>query len=492
MRTAKLWRIISAEPGVALPAAFGVLLVVSILVTITMTSALSASRSSNQDNASKRALGAAEAGLQVARARLAGLRPSSSQCLTDRPVAPSGSQCPGLLDQDLGNGARYSYWVTDTAQAAQCGGSPAAGERCITALGTIAGVKRRVQARVKGTVPPNPLFPVAGILAIDGATLGNGFAGDNKNLPAPLLINGELASDRTIRLGNGDVIGGGCRVSSPNGSVIDSTNSNSTSTCQTISGITPTFKSGLPGVDTLGFQPSFVSNRNETGISWQNPGVGAWTYTAGTKSGNYPTGPTRSLATTQTGARLILRGGDYNLCNLNLANGGELLIPAGEIVRLFLDSYARKTPAVRACPGSGRKGGLNPQPLYLSNRGSLNPAWSGNSSPGPAQLQIFVYGEPGNTSTNNPLTPSTKLNFENSNVVNAMIFAPWSETQTWNDMTWNGALTTQIFSPKNNMTFTYGNDTTGGGGGTGASYQQKLWRECKPSPSIPADPETGC
>lgn len=116
-------------------------------------------------------------------------------------------------------------------------------------------------------------------------------------------------------------------------------------------------------------------------------------------------------------------------------------------MRLLLDSYAGKTPSVRACPGSG-KGGLNHQPLYINNRGSLNSAWSGNTNPGSAQLQIFVYGEPGNTSLNNRVTPSTVLNFENSNVVNAMIYAPWSETQIWNDMAWNGAITPQTFSPR--------------------------------------------
>src|SRR6058998_2127588 len=87
----------------ALPVSVAALGIVMLLAWVIAAGAESVNQSSDRDSYSKRALAAAEAGLQAATYRLNKLAPSNWKCLTDFAIEPTLGECPPYT-QDLGNG----------------------------------------------------------------------------------------------------------------------------------------------------------------------------------------------------------------------------------------------------------------------------------------------------------------------------------------------------------------------------------------------------
>jgi len=172
--------------------ALEVLAVLAMVIGAVFYGAISLNSTTKRDARSKRALAAAEAGLQVARYRLNRLVPSNPSCLTNQAVAPSFStgECPSYTG-NLGNGVTYTYWVTDTSQGAECGGTTTGETRCITSVGTAGAISRRLQMRV-GHDDTQYTFPLAGIMGFDGVHVGNGTSG------TPTVINGALTADSIL------------------------------------------------------------------------------------------------------------------------------------------------------------------------------------------------------------------------------------------------------------------------------------------------------
>jgi hypothetical protein len=153
-----MMRRLSGQDGVALPAAMGVMLVISLLVTAFFALSIQTSDNANADRNSKRALAAAEAGLQTAIYRMNSIRPAihPATCLTTGPVGVAElapGECP-FAEGDLGNGASYRYYVTPEllTNAAGCvllpGRTHDPTDRCVTSIGTVNGISRRVQTRL--------------------------------------------------------------------------------------------------------------------------------------------------------------------------------------------------------------------------------------------------------------------------------------------------------------------------------------------------------
>jgi Tfp pilus assembly protein PilX len=164
-------QLLRSERGIALPAAAGMMLVVSLLVIAFFAVSLRINDTSVDDRSSKRALAAAEAGLQMAVYRLNQLnttaQANTTRCLTTTWVNEvSSGRCPGQTDV-IGNGAQYTYYVTPEGGATGCitlpGVTTSAVDRCITSMGTVNGVSRRVQTRVVQT-PSLPDFNSAGLV----------------------------------------------------------------------------------------------------------------------------------------------------------------------------------------------------------------------------------------------------------------------------------------------------------------------------------------
>ena len=146
-------------------------MVVSILVVGFFTVAMGVNTTSVEDRSSKRALAAAEAGLQTAVYRLNLLNQSSqanaTRCLTTTWVVPNlGGECPPQTES-LGNGAQYSYYVTPMNATTGCVTLPnvatSAIDRCITSVGIVNGVRRRLQTRVVSQ-PTIPAFNQVGLI----------------------------------------------------------------------------------------------------------------------------------------------------------------------------------------------------------------------------------------------------------------------------------------------------------------------------------------
>ncbi len=69
-------------------------------------------------------------------------------------------------------------------------------QRCVTSIGKANGERRRIQARVASYIGTQ-LFPVGGILAINGITVKN-----------TAIVSGALGSNGQIELGNNSVVNG--------------------------------------------------------------------------------------------------------------------------------------------------------------------------------------------------------------------------------------------------------------------------------------------
>jgi type II secretory pathway pseudopilin PulG len=158
LRSATLQTLLAKERGIAMPTAVSLLMVVSLLVAAGLATATQLSQSSNRDQDKKRALSAAEAGLQTAIYRLNQIRNPvvpGGMCLTTGPVAPDGvtGECPTSPTESLGNGASFYYYVTPRlgvsgACSLQPGQVATERDRCVTAIGVADGVTRRLQVRV--------------------------------------------------------------------------------------------------------------------------------------------------------------------------------------------------------------------------------------------------------------------------------------------------------------------------------------------------------
>ena len=128
-------RLLREQTGVALPAALGVLVVVGVLSSATFAVSSRLNDTSTADRDAKRALQAADAGLEAAMFRMndIGLQ-SETKCFTTSAVdpgtgtdpytggTPATSECAGVKE-DFGNNSSYTYYVTPAlSDGAKCGG----------------------------------------------------------------------------------------------------------------------------------------------------------------------------------------------------------------------------------------------------------------------------------------------------------------------------------------------------------------------------------
>jgi Tfp pilus assembly protein PilX len=452
---------LAAQDGIAMVAAMGTLMVVSLLAMVIATASIQTSHAGNTDRSSKRALAAANAGLEIATYRLNTLTPgpTSSQCITTvvaSPAAGQGTCAP--VTQSVGNGATYTYLVSNQkAPNAACGGTALASGavaansmvRCVTSTGTVNGVSRRVQS-VTVAQPANPPYlPVQGVVGLDSVQLGN-----NTSSQANVGSNG------AITVGNNSVI-----------SQIDLGPS------ATVSG---SFTENNPRVvhpSPFTLQPAPVGttatvNNNAAGLA------GYAGYTAATRDLNVTT-------------HLVLPSGDYNFCRLTLsAQNSSSIEPApGAQIRIFIDAPDDVRPG-SGCPttagqGWGQINGVNG--VVLGRFVGTTPSGSA------ADTQIFVVGWdptagvfPGSKYGWNQIVVS-KNNLE----INGLLYAPWSDVQVGknNADIYGGAAAKRIYV-KNNANFVF-DSSLANLGSAGGDFTSLSWNECRAQP-VSTDPESGC
>jgi len=474
-------RLLSEQTGIALPAALGVLVVIGLLSSSVFAVSLRLNDTSTASRDAKRALSAADAGLEAAMFRMNVLGDQSiDQCFTTEPVDPaSGSdpetggtpaagECAGLQD-DLGNGSSYTYYVTPALEDGDvCAGLPVNNvdpdglvtvtQRCVTSIGRVNGERRRVQARVASYIGTQ-LFPVGGILAINGIKVKN-----------TAIVNGVLGSNGQIDLGNNSVIAGGIQLGTA------STPPPTLGNGSTLGGPV-TYRSESDGAFVLApVDMGNTSTANDNGR-----------ITSGQDSGNNVTytntaAEPRTLEIANNGS-LTLGGGTYNFCKVELGNNAFITIAAGAKIRFFLDSPDR---AGSACIPSGQTAAQ----ARSNDYGGMELGQGSNfNNPGHAiNFQIYMYGYADGSHT---------VEFNNTSAMNAAIYAPTSNL-IWNNTAGiTGGVAASTVDFKNSATFAWAGDSAGFSlsdlrTDTVSVYYRMAWTECQRTRTATTDPESGC
>jgi hypothetical protein len=474
-------RLLRDQTGIALPSALGVLVVVGTLSSANFAVSSRLNDTSTASRDAKRALQAADAGLEAAMFRMneIGLQ-SESKCFTTSAIdpgtgtdpdvggTPASGECAGVQD-DLGNNSDYMYYVTPALdEGDECAGVDVHNadpdgkvtitQRCVTSVGEVNGERRRIQARVASYIGTQ-LFPVGGILAINGIKVKN-----------TAIVSGVLGSNGQIELGNNSTVSGGIKLGT------SSTPPPILGSGSTLGGPI-TYRSEAEGAYVLA--PVDMGNTatvNDNGriTSGQDSGSNV-TYT------NTSAAP-RTLTIANNGS-LTLGGGTYNFCKVTLGNNSFITIAAGAKIRFFLDSPDR---AGSGCIPSGQTAA---QAKANGYGGMVLGEGSNFNNPGHAiNFQIYMYGYTDGTH---------KVEFHNSQAINAAIYAPSSELIWNNSAGITGAVAASKVEFKNTASFAW----AGGSGqfdlselrtDTVSVYYRMAWTECRRARPTTSDPESGC
>jgi Tfp pilus assembly protein PilX len=188
-----LSRLLRRQDGIALPVVIGSLTIVTGLAVGTFAVSVEGNHASARDRDSKRALAAAEAGLQAAMLRITELQPEANECVGADAIVPLNNfnECPASGPISIGNGATYNY-VVATPTSGTCatvpGFTPTPSEdRCITSIGTVNGIQRRLQLRFYFNPPFLP-WGNAGLVGKNKVDIGN-----NKIIDSAIGTNGQVS-----------------------------------------------------------------------------------------------------------------------------------------------------------------------------------------------------------------------------------------------------------------------------------------------------------
>jgi Tfp pilus assembly protein PilX len=463
-----------SEDGVALPVASGMLMVIAVLVVGFFTVALRVNDTSVADRSSKRALAAAEAGLQIAVYRLNQLNQTpaatrSVSCLTNTWVAPANGQCPGQTES-IGNGAQFTYYVTHEGGAEGCvelpGVATTVQDRCITSVGTAGGETRRVQTRVisQSVIPP---FNQVGMI---GKSLV--FAYNSANLNSDVGSNLRVVFENSVNVYDNDAINVDGKVMLHQGGTYQYENSvridGGTQT------ITTPFELGMPDFEV-------VENTNNNSTLATDLGT-AWNAT--TRRINIPSGDK------------TIRPGTYHVCGVTLGNSVKLKFShtGGALTQIWVDSPSR--PGSETCAGQADPAGT----FTADNSVEVNKEVGEREE----LLDIFMYGTPYNDTrpmypTCEPIhhpnqTATCRSDFMLDNSVNfyGSVYAPNSTIQAHNSVKFYGATAADKIIFFNSVDFFLTGAVKDRTIGNPGAAQRKGWAECRPQPTVANDPESGC
>jgi type II secretory pathway pseudopilin PulG len=444
------------QSGLATPVVVAIMAVVGLLAAGGALAALGANDGANEDRRSKRALAAAEAGVQEAAYRLATVRPNELKCLGAGPsyaADPVGGECTSPVTGSVATDATFAYVGTPALPAgAACAdqpnlaSDPTATDHCITSTGTVAGINRRLQARVR--VTRKTIFGVIGLLGLDSVTIENSGK-----------VWSDVGSNGLVRGGNSTELYGDVMVptSAPN---------------PTISGSPQPDVVRTPSPWALGptdFGPVAASNNNAAlpaalGTSWN--------------------ATTREAVL--SGKSYTVPAGNYLMCELWVDQGVDFYLSgatATNPVRIFIDSPSR--PGSNCAAGSGR--------LCMDNSIEFNRP--GNA----AALEIYVYGSPALCESGRPGMPFQASSYRtdatvvlnNSVDFNGTIYAPTSTVRLNNSIKMDGGIAAQNIYLENSVDFVNA-DTVKAKVPAVGPVRRLSWVECRSRPTSAADPESGC
>lgn len=465
-----------SEQGVALPVATAMMLVISLFVVAFFTTALRVNDTSVDDRASKRALAAAEAGLQMALYRLNRFGTNQpTQCFTNTWVAYNGDPCPGF-SQTVGNEATYTYYVTpemDQLPTAQrtCvvlpGQTLAGTDRCITVIGTASGVQRRVQIRAS-TVTAAASYKSIGLMSKSLM-----YAGNSSEIRSDVGVNGIAHFGNSAQTFETPVVYGAL-LRAP-GSTYEQSGSSQNIAGGQQSVSTPfTF----PAIDFEAAETAAAATNLKTLPPWIAP------------SGSVYNAVTKHFTVT---GDAILPAGTYYFCRFYMGNSAKLRFSSSQPTQIYVDSPSR--------PGSLCTGQADPAgTFWLENSNEFNKG-------GREELvEIFVHGTSLNANRTRPTwcTPAgdtppapddrceSDVLLNNSSGFEGMINAPDTTVELNNSGVFTGAIAADKIRFNNSVKFELTAAVKDSAPATSSGVRRGGWVECAPAPSTAGDPESGC
>lgn len=344
------------ERGVVMVVVVIVMLLLLALSAVAIGQATQSSTSSVRDTASKAAIQAADAGINIARFRATKAFATPCISATGASVAPqtigTTSWCPEVTEQ-LDDQRSYRYRITANT----------VGDRSVVSSGTTAGVTRRVRATLKrGTVPGVTM----GMTALSAVSMTGGSAvfndGSGSNPGGPY---GDVGTNGTL---------------SVSGNAVDQFRNALLGPSGTVTGSVPVSRQSHVAAFSLPL-PDFEAPENVNDNAKIAVGTPGWNPA------------TRSIDLSN--AVIALDTGVYSFCSIAITGGG-LFVKPGAHVQIFLDSPDRT--AASANPQSSCGSGAADGTVSVAGNGSLQAcaAISGSTctTGNPADLLITMYGRP--------------------------------------------------------------------------------------------------
>jgi hypothetical protein len=344
--------LLHGERGMALPVALFAMIASMALASAAVMATIDVQQGSHRDDSSKSAIAAADAGVNVARlrmARYAYVLNSTTPCLrvgttgllegSKAETVAGSSWCPAITGTV--GGSTYSYRTSPAG--ATCGTY----SLCVVATGTADGVSRRVEVTFNSSNSSSS-SGTEEKKEEAGQTWSTGVGIDGVIGSEKIQIDNK--GDARVNVGtNGDVtVGNGGNVCGDIRHGIGKKVENSGTQCK---GYKVTEGNvSLPPVSS--FMPSNISEVNsnyrlvqctKTSPSKVPTGCQSDSYSTTAKGANAwaSTVPwnsaTRTISTANNGT-LTLTGGDYFICKLELNNNSALIMGAGATVRIFFDT----------------------------------------------------------------------------------------------------------------------------------------------------------
>jgi Tfp pilus assembly protein PilX len=475
-------RRLSDDIGFVLPTAMIVLLIVTVLIGAAITVAAQTSTSTTRDTNTKAALEAAEAGLQAAAYRLTRLEPAKTACITSTAaLTPIGvNYCASSPAEPLGNGATFEYWDTPELTSGQaCTGSAVTApsgstfvQRCVTSVGKVNGIQRRVQQRVF-TLLSSKLFEVEGVLGYKSVSIGN-----NGKLSGEIGTNGILTLAPGVTVTKSDL--------GPSGTIVET--GSGTGSPGTITTNPSPFPLPVVPIGTSATSAATRASCGKVPVAPEPPTAGEncdFLITNGinkvlpleadpASSGVTFNALTRSLSMSN-GASLELYGGIYNFCDFQVSgNNATLKTHPGERVEIFIDSAQRSGSG---CQNDIQSGELQAGKLVFKNGLTLE-----NPNHDATYLQIYVYDGSGG--------PIIFKNNSSSQFYGTIV-APYSTLKIEENGEFTGAIEAGEVELANNFKFTWDLNAKNLENEVKARYARAAWEECPPT-YTGSNPQQGC
>ena len=441
----------TAEAGFALPSAMLVLFVLAMLAGTSIAVSSHTSSSTTRDSNAKAALEAAEAGLQVASYRLSKLEPGKAECIGASAAKKSEGECTSG-EESLGNGASYQYWTTmPLALKGKCAGQEVvkieagAALRCVTSEGKVNHVApgTRLRALVESKAGES-LFPSKGIVGLKEVKISG-----SVKVPAVVASNEKIIGEGSAAFERG------FELCAPNGTFTPKAGAERNASGVTVGGVggllaNPPLEKTRSASECPIKAPYPLTHATAASNEDSRIGVQDEFFTQG-KAANKFTGSPNYELKLSSNSKLTLAGSKYYLCNLIAERAGELIIPAGAHVEIFIDSPEDKAGK---CPaGTGKFEGAE---FTLKNNA------------GPAALLIIMYGK-------GPFEITRGATFEGA------IYAPEGEVDINGGTKFKGGIVgSKVHLEAGAGIFEWSEEAGTLTNGEPTGYARKAWEQCTP------------